>query len=190
MGPRILEPGAVGEFYFQVHQPRLATQFTPQVVAFCFLLSVACGVAIGLLPALGVRFTPLFTTEVGNASLSGRLSSKSRGILIATQLALSVILLVGAGLALRTVMQLERVDAGFQPSGLLTARIYILNGRYREFFNQLLERTRRLPGVESAGLASTIPLHAATSDGPQPVEVREAEAARSETNPTLRLFES
>ena len=91
-------------------------QFTPQVGAFCFLISVGCGVAIGLLPALGVRFTPLFTTEVGNTSLSsGRLNSKGRGVLIATQLALSVILLVGAGLALRTVMQLERVDAGFQP---------------------------------------------------------------------------
>ena len=55
-------------------------QFTPQVGAFCFLLSVGCGVAIGLLPALGVRYTPLFTMEVGNASLPpGRLNSKGRG---------------------------------------------------------------------------------------------------------------
>jgi len=153
-------------------------QFTPQIGAFCFLLSVGCGVAIGLLPALGVRYTPLFTMEVGNASLPpGRLNSKGRGVLIATQLALSVILLVGAGLALRTVMQLQRVDAGFRPAGLLTARIYILNGKYREFFGQLLERTRRLPGVESAGLASTIPLHAVNADGPVPVEVRDAEAS-------------
>jgi putative ABC transport system permease protein len=153
-------------------------EFTPQIGAFCFLLSVSCGVAIGLLPALGVRYTPLFTMEVGNASLPpGRLNSKGRGVLIATQLALSVILLVGAGLALRTVMQLERVDAGFRPNGLLTARIYILGGKYREFFSQLLERTRKLPGVESAGLASTIPLNAVNADGPEPLEVRDAEAA-------------
>ena len=145
-------------------------QFTPWVGAFCLLVSVGCGVVIGLLPALGVRYTPLFTMEVGNASLPpNRLSTKSRGILVATQLALSVILLVGAGLALRTVLHLERVDAGFQPNGLLTARIYVLNERYREFFNQLLERTRRLPGVESAGLASTIPLHSINADGPQPI---------------------
>lgn len=157
----------------------LASQlkFTTQVAAFCFLLSVGCGVAIGLLPALGVRYTSLFTAGAGSTSLPpGRLNSKGRGVLIATQLALSVILLVGAGLALRTVMQLERVDAGFRPGGLLTARIYILNGRYREFFGRLLERTRRLPGVESAGLASTIPLRAVNADGPEPVEVRDAEA--------------
>jgi predicted permease len=86
-------------------------------------------------------------------------------------------------------MQLERVDAGFRPSGLLTARIYILNGKYREFFGQLLERTRRLPGVESAGLASTIPLHDVNADGPEPVEVRDAEAPADgkPNNPVVRI---
>ena len=159
----------------------LASQlhFTPQVIAFCFLLSVGCGVVIGLVPAIGVRYTPLFTMEPGSASVTSRISSKTRGILIAAQLALSVVLLVGAGLALRTVVHLERVDAGFQPSGVLTARIYILNGKYRQFFTELLERTRRLPGVESAGLASTIPLHDATSDGPVPIELREAETLQN-----------
>ena len=51
----------------------LASQlhFTPQVIAFCFLLSVGCGIVIGLVPAIGVRYTPLFTMEVGNANLSG-----------------------------------------------------------------------------------------------------------------------
>jgi putative ABC transport system permease protein len=160
----------------------LASQlhFTPQVIAFCFLLSVICGIVIGMVPAIGVRYTPLFTMEVGNANLPSRISSKTRGVLVAAQLALSVVLLVGAGLALRTVIHLQRVDAGFQPSGLLTARIYILNGKYREFFNQLLERTRRLPGVESAGLASTIPLHGANSDGPVPVEIRDAKALQND----------
>jgi predicted permease len=100
------------------------------------------------------------------------------------QLAFCVVLLVGAGLALRTVLHLERVDAGFQPSGILTARLYILNGTQKEFFKQLLKRIRRLPGVESAGMASTIPLHNAASDGPVPIEVREARAAQpSETRP-------
>ncbi len=162
----------------------LASQlhFTPPVLAFCFLLSVSCGVVIGLVPAIGVRYTPLFTMEVGNASLPSRINSKTRSILIGAQLALSVILLVGAGLTLRTVVHLERIDAGFQPSGVLTARIYILNGKYRAFFNELLERTRRLPGVESAGLASTIPLHHANYDGPEPIEVRDAKTLPSGKN--------
>ena len=158
----------------------LASQltFTPQVIAFCFLLSLACGVVIGIVPSVGVRYTPLFAMEGNNATAPGRVSSKTRGALVAAQLALCVILLVGAGLALRTVLHLERVDPGFQSSGILTARIYSLNGKYREFFKQLLDRTRRLAGVESAGMASTIPLHDAGSDGPVPIEIREAKALK------------
>jgi putative ABC transport system permease protein len=157
----------------------LASQlsFTPQAIAFCLLLSLACGVVIGMAPLVGVRFMPPFTMERGNVSVSSRISSKARGALVSVQLAFCVVLMVGAGLALRTVLHLERVDAGFRPSGVLTARIYILNGTHQEFFKQLLARMRRLPGVESAGLASTIPLHDAASDGPVPIEVREAKAS-------------
>ena len=163
-------------------------QFTPQVALFCVLLSLVCGVVIGGGPALGVRFTSLFTAEIGNTYLPQRISSRTRSILVAAQLALSVILLVGAGLALRTVMHLQRVDAGFQPSGILTARLYVLNGKYREFFDQLLKRTRNLPGVESAGLASTIPLHSAGLDGPQPVELSDAKIGQDEKpNPVIRI---
>ncbi len=171
----------------------LASQltFTPLVFAFCFLLSIACGVVIGMVPTIGVRYTALFTPESGTTNMPSRISSKTRGGLVAAQLALCVILLVGAGLALRTVLHLERVDPGFQPSGVLTARIYSLNGKYREFFEQLLERTRRLPGVESAGMASTIPLHDAGSDGAVPIEVRETKAIQpgetKPSNPVIRI---
>jgi putative ABC transport system permease protein len=159
----------------------LASQltFTPQVIAFCFLLSVMCGVVIGLVPSLGMRYTSLFAMEEGNADVSSRISSRTRGALVAAQLALCVILLVGAGLALRTVLHLERLDPGFQPSGVLSARIYILNGKHQEFFKELLERTRRVPGVVSAGLASSIPLHDATLDGPVPIDIRETKAVQN-----------
>jgi len=163
-------------------------QFTPQVAAFCVLLSLGCGVVIGGGPALGVRLTPLFTAGVGNTYLRQRISSKTRSILVAAQLALSVILLVGAGLSLRTLIHLQRVDAGFQPSGILTARLYVLNGKYREFFDQLLTRTRNLPGVESAGLASTIPLNAGGFDGPEPATLRGAKLGPNEKpNPVIRI---
>ena len=165
--------------------------FTPEVIAFCLLLSLTCGVVIGIAPSIGVRFMPPFTMERGNVSVSSRISSKTRGALVALQLAFCVVLLVGAGLALRTVRHLEGVDAGFQPSGVLTARMYILNGTHQEFFRQLLERIRRLPGVASAGLASTIPLHDANLDGPVPIEVREAKLVqRSESKlspPVIRI---
>jgi putative ABC transport system permease protein len=154
----------------------LASQlsFSPEVIVFCLLLSLACGVVIGLAPSIGVRFLPLFTMERGNVNVSSRITAKTRGVLVAVQLAFCVVLLGGAGLALRTVLHLERVDAGFQPEGVLTARLYILNGSHQEFFKQLLGRIRRLPGVESAGMASTIPLHDTSLDGPVPIEIREA----------------
>ena len=163
-------------------------QFTPQVALFCVLLSLGCGVVIGGGPALGVRFTPLFTAEIGNTYLPHRISSKTRSILVAAQLAFSVILLVGAGLALRTVIHLQHVEAGFQAGGILTARFYVLDDKYREFFGQLLKRTRNLAGVESAGLASTIPLHGAGLDGPEPVEVRGAKIGHNQkANPVIRI---
>jgi putative ABC transport system permease protein len=184
----ILAYGSVGLLVgFTSKFTSLASQlsFTPEAIAFCLLLSASCGVVIGMVPSIGVRYIPPFTIERGNVSVSSRISSKTRGALVAVQLAFCVILLVGAGLALRTVLHLERVDAGFQPSGVLTARIYILNGAHQEFFKQLLKRLRRLPGVESAGLASTIPLHDAASDQPAPIEVREAKAIQhSETSPS------
>jgi predicted permease len=132
-----------------------------------------------MVPSIGVRYIPLFTTDRSNVSIYSRISSKTRSVLVAAQLAFCVILLVGAGLALRTVLHLERVNGGFQPSGVLTARIYILSGTHKEFFKQLLDRIRQLPGVQCAGLASTIPLHDARADGPVPVRIREAKGTQT-----------
>ena len=183
----ILAYGSVGLLVsFTSKFTSLASQlsFTPKAIVFCFLLSAVCGLVIGLVPSVGARL-PFFANERGAVSVSGRFSSKTRAALVAAQLAFCVILLVGAGLALRTVLHLERVDAGFQPSGVLTARIYSLSGTHQQFFKQLLERIRRLPGVESAGMASTIPLHNAAWDGPVPIEIRDAKAIpRDETSPS------
>ncbi len=130
----------------------------PVAVGFCFMLSIACGFAIGFIPAIGVRQTPLFTSQLDGVYPSARMSSRTRGMLVAGQLAVSIILLVGAGLTLRTLITLERMDGGFRPSGVTTARIYQLKDDYRPFYASLLERTRKLDGVQSVALASTFPL--------------------------------
>ncbi len=164
-------------------------QFSPQVIAFCFLVSIICGVVVGLIPALGVRQTPLFTMELGNVNLSSRANAKARGILIAAQLALSVILLVGAGLTLRSLIQLQRIDSGFEASGVLTGRIYVLKDTYETFFNKLLQRTRRLPGVQYAALASTVPLHTNNPDRSAPIEFRGRPTPKPDERafPTVRI---
>jgi putative ABC transport system permease protein len=145
----------------------------PEVIAFCFLLSIACGFAVGFVPAIGLRQTSLFTGQQEGASNPGKISSRTRGILVAAQLALSVVLLVGAGLTLRTLLQLEHTDGGFSTGGVTTARIYMLKSNQRAFYDSLLERTRRLAGVQSAALSSTFPL-SDRGDGPSfdyPLEV-------------------
>jgi predicted permease len=156
----------------------LASQLhmTPQVIVFCVMSSMACGIVVGLVPALAMRHTAVFVTEGwGNANLPGRGSMRARGILLVGQLALSVVLLVGAGLTLRTLLQLEHVDAGFKPSGVLTARIYVLNSNRSKFFDELLQRARKLPGVESAALASTFPLYLRDTEGSCLVEIRDTQ---------------
>ena len=162
--------------------------FTPGAILFCLFLSVGCGAVIGLVPAIGARYLPPFNM-VGNTIVRpSRISSNTRRMMVASQLGFCVVLLVGAGLALRTVLHLERVNAGFEPSGLLTARIFVLSGSHQEFFAQLLERIRPLPDVESAGMASTIPLADAASDGPEPMEVRVGEEGhQSESKPAPPL---
>jgi len=65
----------------------------PAVIAFCFVLSLASGCVVGLVPAIGLRQTPLFTAQLEGVTMTARVSSRTRGILVAAQLAVSVILL-------------------------------------------------------------------------------------------------
>ena len=91
----------------------LASQlsFTPGAIAFCLLLSLVCGVVIGMAPSIGVRFMPPFTMERGNLGTPSRIGSKTRHGLVAMQLAFCVVLLVGAGTsAAYCALHRERVD--------------------------------------------------------------------------------
>ncbi len=153
----------------------LATELRigPQVVVFCFALSIVCGFFVGMAPAVGLRQTPLFSAQLENPSNPARLSSRTRAILVGAQLALSVVLLVAAGLTLRTVFELEHLDAGFRPSGVTTARIYRMKSGYLKFYDALLERTRRLDGVQSVALAYTFPLYTEGDDNESTMETGE-----------------
>ncbi len=131
----------------------------PEVVVFCFALAIACGVVIGVIPAIGLRQTPLFAAQLDSVNGPARINSRTRGILVGAQLAVSVILLIGAGLTLRTLFQLEHVDGGFRPSGVTTARIYLLKSEFGRFYEALVQRTRRLDGVQSVALSTTFPLY-------------------------------
>jgi predicted permease len=161
----------------------------PEVVAFCVLVSIGCGLVIGLLPSIGLRQTPLFTAQMESSNLTARIGSRTRGLLVAAQLAVSVVLLVGAGLTLRTLLHLEKTDGGFRPSGVVTARIYLLNPSTRKFYDGLLQRTGNLYGVDSVAIASTFPLSTRGEDRDNIIEVSAHGATASGTTSTRAVSE-
>ena len=141
------------------------------VLLFTFAVAVGTGVALGLVPVAARRGNLVASLQDGGdrgATASGRL--RVRNLLIVAQVAISFVLLVGAGLMLRTIWKLQRVDPGFHAERVLTARLDLNFSRYataekrREFQEALLARLGREPGLVAAALSGTFPLN--DSGGP------------------------
>lgn len=146
--------------------PRLATvAVDPAVLAVCLALIVIAGIAFGLAPAaLAGRVDPEGVLRAGSAGASGRGSGTMRELLIVAEVALSVVLVVGAALMLDTLWQLRNVDLGFQPRGVLTFRIQPTSGqiaspeRTTGYFDEITRRLAAIPGVRHVGAAQHLPL--------------------------------
>jgi predicted permease len=130
------------------------------VLAFTLVLSVFTGIAFGLMPALGASKVDLNQSlkESGRGTTASGHSNRLRGLLVSAECALALVLLVGAGLLIKTFVNLNQVDLGFNPQHVLTMRIALLGpsyqeqGRQAEFFRQLLQKVESLPGVTSAAV--------------------------------------
>jgi putative ABC transport system permease protein len=137
-----------------------------RVLAFTFAASVLTGILFGLVPALQMsRAGVQESIRESGRGLAGSLrKSRFRQALIVGEVALSVVLLAGAGLLFRSFMQLQSVNTGFVSQQVLTARITVAGTNYTEhpqlvkFYNQVLEKVSALPGVQDAGLINTLPL--------------------------------
>nr|MDQ3806523.1 ABC transporter permease [Acidobacteriota bacterium] len=145
--------------------PRLAEAgLDARVFAFALLVTGLAGVLFGLVPALQASKTDLNETlkEGGRGSTDAR--SRLRSALVVAEVGLSLVLLVGAGLLLKSFARLAAVDPGFDPANVLTLRLGLPGARYpeprrkAEFYESLLARVRALPGVESAGATLSLPL--------------------------------
>jgi putative ABC transport system permease protein len=138
----------------------------PRVLLFTAAVAVGTGLLFGLAPALHAAKTDLAgtLTEGGRAGTSGSARQRFRRGLVMAQIALALMLVTGAGLLLRSFVQLTGVDPGFDPEHLLTARIELSSGRYetkeqaRAFYEQLLTRVEALPGVRSAAAVRALPM--------------------------------
>jgi len=150
-----------------------AARFTPRareiqmdgwVLGFTFLVAVLTSLLSGTAPALAARETVVGALKEGGAqSTIGRGKHRMRSLLIVAQVAVSFLLLIGAGLMLRSFMKLQHVDPGFQPENVLTMDIaldfvkYNTDDKQRSFFETLLEKVQSQSGVKSAAASMMIP---------------------------------
>ncbi|MGH9940808.1 MAG: ABC transporter permease [Pyrinomonadaceae bacterium] len=147
--------------------PRLSEiNLDAPVLLFTFGVSLATGVVFGLAPALQASKVDLNVSlkETGRGTTAGRRQGRVRSVLVVAEVALSLMLLVGAGLLLESFMQLRSIDPGFDAEGVLTAELTLPEAKYTNaeqqtrFFQQTLEHAARLPGVEAVGAAYPLPL--------------------------------
>jgi putative ABC transport system permease protein len=135
------------------------------VLLFTLLVSLLTGIIFGLAPALAAAKTDLHDTlkEGGRSSTAGGRRSWLRSTLVVTEVALSLVLLIGAGLLIKSFVRILDTDPGFKPQNLLTMQL-ALNAKENEgvkvlnFFNDLKGRIAGLPGVESTAFSNGIPL--------------------------------
>ncbi|HYL39646.1 MAG TPA: ABC transporter permease [Bryobacteraceae bacterium] len=160
--------------------PRVAdTHMDFQVLAFTLLVSLGTGILFGLAPAVASQHvTHGALKEGGRGGTSGLGSQRLRGALVVAEVALSLTLLAGAGLLIRSFLRLQEVDAGFRPDGVLTMRVSLPPEKYskpeqtRRFYRELMDRIRRLPGVDAVGGATGLPLTATGWSGTTTVDSR------------------
>jgi putative ABC transport system permease protein len=135
------------------------------VLAFTIAISALCGILFGLAPALQVSRPDLNAVlrAEGRGSDGGRRRNRLRGVLVVAQVALSVTLMIGAGLLLRNFIQLRTADPGFDARDLLTMNIALPPARYAKgpqmiaFYDALVDSVRALPGVRAATVSSALP---------------------------------
>jgi putative ABC transport system permease protein len=126
---------------------------------------VITGIVFGFVPALAAtRFDLHNSLKEGGKNIGGSAgSNRVRSVFVVTQVALALVLLIGAGLLVRSLNRLQAVDSGFNPNNLLTMRVSLPMSRYESepqrinFFKQASERMKAIPGVESVGAINTAP---------------------------------
>ena len=152
-----------------------------RVLGFTLAISILTGIVFGLAPALRASRVDLTTNLKAGAkgSLSGGLSirhDKLRGALVIAELAISLPLLVGAGLLVRSFVRLANVSPGFNPQQVVSMNVGAYGPKFKDpttrvqFYQQLAERIRHLPGVTDTGAISALPLTSAIGWGGMHIE--------------------
>ena len=154
----------------------------PSVLLFTLGVALVIGIVFGMTPALHASQVSFGETlkEGSRGVVGGRGSHRLRSLLVAAEVALAMILLIGAGLMMRSLLQLQRVDPGFRPDHLLIFDLSLPSAKYPEasqqkiFYQQVVDRLAELPNVKSVGAVSDLPFSQSVSKRLFTIEGRQA----------------
>ena len=143
------------------------------VLAFTLAITLLTGIVFGMVPALTVIRGGVATAlkEDGGRASAGRATSATRSLLVVGEVAVAVMLVVGAGLLVKSFARVTRVDAGFSSARVLSAQLSLPQTRYRDaaairaFWPRLLARVQSIPGVSRAGLTGAVPFSGQDGSG-------------------------
>ncbi len=151
--------------------PLLGADIDVRVLAFTFGASLFTSLLFGALPALQIRKVDLRSSMASSSHSVVRGSSRLRQLLIGAEVALTVVLVAGAGLLVQSLIYLETLPPGFDASNVLTAKLSLDDARYHDAaaFHNLIERSvaamRQIPGVEDAAVGLSVPYERGLNDG-------------------------
>jgi putative ABC transport system permease protein len=145
----------------------------PAVLVFTFVLAIVTGLVFGIVPAFVAARgdTNAMLKDDSTRGSASRGTSFTRALLVVVETALALVLLVGAGLMIKSFARLMDVNPGFSTENVLTAQISLPAARHpnaaagRLFWQRLLEKARAMPGVTTAGLTSNVPFNGSVSSG-------------------------
>ncbi|MGA9771258.1 MAG: ABC transporter permease [Blastocatellia bacterium] len=149
-----------------------------KVLAFTLALSLVTGIGFGIAPALQISKTDVHETlkEGGGRAMSAAGHARLRNILVVTEVALALVMLVGAGLLIKSFAQLQQINSGLRPENVLTMRVSLPNAKYSTtqaastFYKQVFDRVSNLPGVQAAGAINMLPLQRSGFNGDIEIE--------------------
>ena len=158
--------GVLGKIAFPFLPRSQEIRIDSRVLLFTVGVSILTSVVFGLIPSLQAGKTDVQETlkEGGNTMSAGVVGGWLRPMLVVVEVAAAVVLLIGAGLMIRSIVRIREVEPGLRPQNLLTAKISLPREKYTDaestirFYQQVLERVSNLPGVESVGLISHLPI--------------------------------
>jgi putative ABC transport system permease protein len=158
--------GVLGKIAFPFMPRSQEIRIDAPVLLFTLAVAILTSVVFGVIPSLQAGKTDVQTTlkEGGNTASDSFVGGWLRQLLVVIEVAAAVVLLIGAGLMIRSVLRIREVEPGLKPQNLLTAKITLPKERYGDadsairFYQQVLERVKNVPGVQTAAIISHLPV--------------------------------